>query len=661
MRRTLILIFAVMFFVGSALADEVKTIQLEPIVITPSRYGQSIYNVSGSMTVLTEDDLRKSNATTVLDAMRVIPGMAVRDYFGNSVTSSIDIRGFGEQAAMNSLVLMDGRRLNEVDLSGVDWTQIPIEQISRIEVLRGGSGSVLYGDNAVAGVVNIITKKGEGKPRLEVEGEYGSYDMNAEKALLSGSNGSFSYWASASRRATHGYRENGYFKNYNLSSKIEYDKGEGLGMTVSAGYNNNNYGMPGALFSSNIDEFNRRYTRFPNDYNKDKSYYIRASIEKDFYNIADVLLDFIYRRKESYSNFIGANGGWNPYTRSKIDTYGFTPRFILDKSIFNFENQLIAGVDMYWYDNSSDSYDISDILADYTKIKKTTTGFYFNDEFSLLERLKLTGGYRHEIACYSFDDKTLTDALKTRPRQKAYSIGATYGYTDFSNVFFNINRNFRFPATDEYFTWGTLNPDLKTQVSRNYEAGINHQFNTNLDVKASLFLMDLKNELYYNPIGGGGWGANENYDRTQRKGVEAYLSYQVNNYINLQGGYSYTKSVFKEGEYEGKTVPMVPRHKANAGAGFKMFDVIKLNIIGSFTDSRYVINDQANDFKRLGSYFTLDTNISYSKNDLFFLFGINNILGKKYSEYGAYSSTAGATGYYPSPERNFVSKVSYKF
>lgn len=661
MRRTLIVIFAVMFFGGSALADEVKTVQLEPIVVTPYRYEQSIYNVSGSMTVLTENDLRQLNATTVLDAIRVIPGLVVRDYFGNTVTSSIDIRGFGEQAAMNSLVLVDGRRLNEIDLSGVDWTQIPIQQVSRIEVLRGGSGSVLYGDNAVAGVVNIITKKGEGKLKIEAEGEYGSYDMNAQKTILSGSLEKFSYWASASRRATHGYRDNSHFKNYNISSKIDYDITEDLIATISAGYNNNNYGMPGALFLSNIDEFNRRHTRFPNDYNKDKSYYIRASVEKNFYNTTDILLDFTYRRKDSYSNFIGANGGWNPYTRSRIDTYGFTPRFTFDKPIFKFENQIIAGVDMYWCDNSSDSYDISDILADYTKIKKSTTGFYFSDEFSLLERLKLTGGYRREMARYSFDDKNLTDPLKTRPYERAYSIGATYNYNDFSNLFFNINRSFRLPATDEYFTWGTLNTDLKTQVSRNYEAGINHQFNKDLNTNISLFIMNLKNEIYYNPIGGGGWGANENYDKTQRKGAEASLNYQINDYIDIYGVYSYTKSIFKDGDYKKKNVPMVPRNKANAGVGFKMLDVLKLNISGSFTDSRYVINDPNNDFKRLGSYFTLDTNISYSKNNLFFMFGINNILGKKYSEYGAYSSTTGATGYYPSPTRNFVTKVSYKF
>ena len=63
-------------------------------------------------------------------------------------SASVDIRGFGETAPLNTLVLVDGRRVNEIDLSGVDWTQIPLDQIERIEIVRG-AGSVLYGDNAL--------------------------------------------------------------------------------------------------------------------------------------------------------------------------------------------------------------------------------------------------------------------------------------------------------------------------------------------------------------------------------------------------------------------------------------------------------------------------------------------------------------------------------
>jgi iron complex outermembrane recepter protein len=633
-----------------------EVVGLDPIVVTPSRYSQSIYNVAGSIEILTEEDLEASNIRTVLDAMRLMPGIVVRDYFGNTVASSIDVRGFGEQAAMNSLVLVDGRRLNEVDLSGVDWTQIPLEQVARIEFLRGGSGSVLYGDNAVAGVVNIITKKGDGKPKIEADVEYGSYDMNAQRLSIGASQDSFSYRFSASRGSTHGYRDNSYLRNENISSRLDYDMPEGFGVSLSVGLNNNNYGMPGALYRSDVDSFGRQHTKFSEDYSKNRSYYIHARIRKYFNSTADLLLDFTYKNKDSYSSFIGASPAWNPFVKSNIRTYGFAPKLTLSGVVFDIENKLIAGVDMYWHNNSSDTYDISDTLADYTRIKKFTTGFYLHDEISLTENVKITGGYRYETARYRFDDKSSTSLKKTRPNQEAYSIGASYNYADFSNLFFNLNKSFRFPATDEYFTWGSLDPDLKTQTSNNYEAGINHRFNENLNAGMSLFLMNLKNELYYNPTGGG----NENYDKTRRQGLEASFDYKITPNIEFKGGYSYVKSYFKDGDYKDKNLPMVPQHKVNLNSGFRISEKLKLNIEGSFVDSRYFINDQNNKFKKLGSYFTLDTNISYSHNDLFLTAGVNNILAGKYSEYGVCNASGDKT-YYPSPERNFTLKIAYIF
>jgi outer membrane receptor protein involved in Fe transport len=106
---------------------------------------------------------------------------------------------------------------------------------------------------------------------------------------------------------------------------------------------------------------------------------------------------------------------------------------------------------------------------------------------------------------------------------------------------------------------------------------------------------------------------------------------------------------------------MVPRNKLDLGIGLKVFTGVKLNVNGSFIDSRYFINDQGNNFKRLGSYFTLDSNISYVHGDLSFMLGVNNILAKKYSEYAVCNATTGAKTYYPSPERNFITKLSYKF
>ncbi len=127
--------------------DEVT---LEPVVVTGTRDVQEIRKIPADVTLITREEIQESNAKTVTDVLRDKADVVVRDLYGNGKSVSVDIRGFGETAPSNVLVLVDGRRVNAIDLSGVDWVQIPLDQVERIEIVRG-AGSVLYGDNAVGG------------------------------------------------------------------------------------------------------------------------------------------------------------------------------------------------------------------------------------------------------------------------------------------------------------------------------------------------------------------------------------------------------------------------------------------------------------------------------------------------------------------------------
>ena len=173
MRKTLIAVFVVMFFVGNAVSEETKTVQLEPIVVTPSRFETNMMGVTGSFSVVTSDEIENSKGS-IVDILRKQSRVHVSDYYGNGIKASVDIGGFGETSQMNTLVLVDGRRVNSTDLSGVDWYQIPKELVERIEILKS-SGSVLYGDNAAGGVINIITKKSVKPYGVKLEQKAGSY------------------------------------------------------------------------------------------------------------------------------------------------------------------------------------------------------------------------------------------------------------------------------------------------------------------------------------------------------------------------------------------------------------------------------------------------------------------------------------------------------
>ena len=137
----LIVLFAVLVVPGISLAEGEKKdanviTTMKEVVVTGTRTEQSVDRIPANVTVIYEEDIENSNARTVSDVLRSEEGIIVRDWLSNGRTAQVDLRGFGETANANTLVLVDGRRFNEIDLSGTDWTQIPLEQIQRIEIVR---------------------------------------------------------------------------------------------------------------------------------------------------------------------------------------------------------------------------------------------------------------------------------------------------------------------------------------------------------------------------------------------------------------------------------------------------------------------------------------------------------------------------------------------
>ncbi len=181
-------------FASSAVADpkENDVVETGEVIVTANRYEETSSSVPASVTVITEKDIENTAARDIPDMLRTVAGIHVNDITGNRRSYTVDLRGFGETAGLNTLVLVDGRRINQVDLSGTDWSLIPIDRVSRIEIIKGGRASVLYGDNAAGGVINIITKKGED---FKFGGKVaaGSYESYKTSAYLSGSKNNFSY------------------------------------------------------------------------------------------------------------------------------------------------------------------------------------------------------------------------------------------------------------------------------------------------------------------------------------------------------------------------------------------------------------------------------------------------------------------------------------
>jgi iron complex outermembrane receptor protein len=676
-KKSIILGSLVFVLSGIAHAEDVN---LDKIVVTPYRYAESLNKSVSNTTVINQADIKNSNAQNVVDMLRLTPGVVVKDYFGNGTQASVDIAGFGEQAALNVLVLVDGRRVNDIDLSGVDWSQIPLEQVERIEIMRGGSGGVLYGDNASSGVINIITKRGMGEPKVNLGVEYGSYDMNKQKLSLGGGvDDKFSYWLSGERDSTHGYRNNSFTKANNFASKFDYKFSNLLSAHFNSGFNASTYGLPGGLYQSDIDQYSRRYAKYGDDHANKKDYYFLTGTKIEASDLGAFDIDFSFRHKNNDSYFLTSYSSSPTYggvQNDAIKTFGITPKYTMGNSILGHDNKFIAGVDYYRTDYASDSYALSDnSLVNSTDIRKNSFGSYIQDEFSIFKQLVLVGGYRYELARYVFgyhDNSGFSpdQDTKLRSNQWAFNTGLAYTYQEDSSIFLNVGRSYRFPEIDEFNYYDDngarqLNTDLKPQSAITYQTGLRHKFSEGFRGNISLFRMHVKDYLYFdatNALGPWGWnGQNENYDKSIHQGIELSLDARLNKLVAIFGNYTFTNSYFDGGAYDKNKIPLVPQHKGSVGLKFRLPRNITLNVMSTYVGRQYALNDQANSYSRLNGYAVVDTNLSWRCKDLTVVFCINNLLDKQYSEYAGVRVSDGARFYYPSPERNFGFKADYAF
>ncbi len=632
-----------------------QPLDMEPVVVTATRTEQAIRTVPANVTVIDQEAIASSNAQNVVELLRSQEGIVVRDLLGNGKTASVDLRGFGETSAANTLVLVDGRRVNAIDLSGTDWLQIPLDQIERIEIIRG-TGSVLYGDNATGGVINILTKVPTQGVHATAGLEAGSYDANKQKVSLSASAEDLAVSLYASRSDTDGYRQNNDLLTKDLGAKLTFFATDALTLRLNGSYHYDDYGMPGALTATEM-ALDRRAAQNPDDDAQTHDRYLQAGMDFDLDAANHVSADLSYRDRDTDTNVVS----WAYKASSSIKTWGFTPRYTAEGDLLGHHNQITTGADLYRSRlESVSNYSLADI-------DKDSLGLYIQEEYSLLPALIVSAGGRLEWTRYDFSQEDLSGWLaplddSASERNHAWSFGLTYLYSDSSSAFLRVNKSFRLPLVDEMVEYDymagalRLNNALRPQTSMHYEAGVRHHFGEALQGRLTLFQADTKNEIFYNPL----YFSNENHPEIRRRGVELGADLKVNPYLSFSGNYSYTRATFEKAPFEGNDVPAVPRHKANITA--KLTDLVPGTILSAtynYMGEIYAISDQSNLLGKTNSYNTLDAKISYRWNNFKTFFGVNNITGVKYSQY-VVANSAGLN-YYPAAERNWVAGLECDF
>src|SRR3569623_496590 len=192
----------------SALAQQSSDKTLPPVVVSSTRFENNVEPGPIGATIITAEQIREAGVNNDTAAIRKIAGEYGRQKLNGTQDSALDLRGFGDDSRQNLVVLVDGIRLSENELANPLLSSVPIELVERIEIIRGGS-SVLYGEGATAGVINVITKRA--KPNAQggsLVGEAGSYAHRELRASAAKSWESLALDANIGELRTDNYRAN---------------------------------------------------------------------------------------------------------------------------------------------------------------------------------------------------------------------------------------------------------------------------------------------------------------------------------------------------------------------------------------------------------------------------------------------------------------------
>ena len=602
------------------------------IVITATRTSEEVSRVPANVTVVNHEEIERSPAGNVAELLRIQQGVQVTDISGTHRSYWVDLRGFGDTASQNTLVLIDGRRVTQADISGTDWGQIPLDRIERIEIVRGGSGGVFYGDNASGGVINIITKKGKDRKfGLDLSG--GSYETFRAGAYAEGNEKKLSYNMTGSYLTSNGYRLNGDTNSKDVGATLNYNLTDAIRLHLSGGFHKDNTGLPGALKESDIAAgYSRKDSIYPNDYADTEDGYLQTGFETHFGEGNHFKIDLSTRKRTftSYANYTGGSftGDTDLFTTS------ISPQLLLCKTFTDgYANRLILGADYQHVkeDIRNDSLFFgAHTLSDY-ELKKTNYGAYLHDELTIMSNLAISGGYRFDRAVFDFSPGTPSEASYN---EHSVSAGINYNLPKNAQIYFNLNRSFRYPVLDEMFSFYTSSVSaLAPQTSKTWEVGTRCLILPAVKISLNFFRTDTKKEIIYNPNSYN----NENLDgRTQREGIETGIDWQALSNLSFFATYThFAKAKIEDGQFAGKRLPGVAEHKATAGVSVDLAKAWSFDVNGIFTGGRPFSGDFQNTLDNQASYLIANAKVQYRWQIYKLYLDINNLTDKKYSEYGA--------------------------
>ena len=634
----------------------------DAVIVTAARFPERRLSAPVGMTVITAEDIAAESARSLPELLARLGGLHVRDNSGNP-DLQVDLRGFGVTGDQNTLVLVDGIRLNENDLSTTRLSAIPLQSIERIEILRG-SGAVLYGGGASGGTINVITK-GPQPGRRDAAGLFGigSYATGDARFSANLAGERFGAFVSGSHLESDNYRLNNRVRQDNVAGDVRYAGEEGS-VALKLGSDVQRLQLPGVRDENQIAS-DPRGTATPGDWSTREGNRLTLLARRGFGNV-DLAGDLGYRDQLATAYF----RSFASYNEARLHGLTLSPRLRWSGVASGIASTLVAGIDLNTWDFdrrfSADPASIGTPFAT-TKASQKSSALYLQLNAQVLRAAKLALGWRTQRVA---DELVQTGFFASSQRHsrspRAGEIGLQVVLAPRWTAFGRLGTSFRVATVDEngFTASGGL---IEPQTARHRDFGLEYR-NGGLQVRASLYDINLDNEIYFSPLVVP-FGANTNLSPTRRSGAEVFARAPVTRDFDLSGSIVLQSAKFKYGTYggvdvAGKDVPLVPRALVSLRAAWSLPGRSQLVAALRYVGRQRYDNDQANAFARLmPAYLLADLKLSRTLGEWTLSATVNNILDKRYYSYGIVNSFACATPVcaYPQAGRTIFASVERPF
>lgn len=620
-------------------------VQLDPVIVTASRSAQPLATAPIGATVITADDIRRAGVVDANEAIRKLAGVVGRTDLAGGREQTLDLRGFGAGADNNIVVLIDGVRISENEQVAARLTAIPVDQIERIEIVRGGS-SVLWGEGASAGAINVILKKPQGqRPTATVSAAAESFAGRDLRASGSTNLGQVAVDAALRHVETQGYRANSAYRQDSGSAgaQIQVDRFK-LGarlQTESQGAR-----LPGSLTFAQFAA-NPRQTLTPDDYGSTTQSRYSLFGEYGWRGLGDWLLQTDVAQRQKTTDSVIQAYGYVGHAAS--DGVQLTPRLTHRAAWSNWSETTTLGFDeSYWNYRNTSSYQ-NEIG------RQTNHAVYVHSDWVAPSATRLTLGARKERVDKQGSDSGSGLDYGNRYTVSASELGVNQSLSGGFDVYGRWAASYRLPNVDD-LRYTLLAPtQLRAQKNRDVEAGVKwHRAAEQATLR--VFRQHTTDEIGSDPSG---W-YNINMAPTGRRGVELEGRTQLTEAVKLSGSWQHLVARFRRGAQAGLEMPLVA---PNSGTVRVSYNIAPEHLIDLGLQYRapmrfgdYQSNTSCS--KRIPSATLMDARYAWTHKGLELAVAATNLTDRQTYSY-AYSCTSGSL--YPDSGRALRLSATWQY